>query len=280
MPQVEIVTDQGRRRLSWDAGKITIGRLPNSDLVVPSKHVSRTHAELTYADGRVWITDLASGYGIWIGERRVSHQALPVGQTVRIAPDVFVTVIEDTPDPAAQPTTRLPAVPSQPLDEMPTQLRIPSVPGQPVEQQLTALHPSAVAPASGAAPGRWLRAAEPTVWGPRDAPESPVPEVASRRPTPDFAGFEDEHDGDVFRRQATNPNASASATTPRARQLTTRLVTCATCGDRNPLDAVNCRGCGHSLVLPCAACGLSLLAAQDRCPRCHTPNAGFSGRIA
>jgi pSer/pThr/pTyr-binding forkhead associated (FHA) protein len=278
VPQVEIVTDQERRRLSWDVGKITIGRMPNNDLVVPSKHVSRTHAELTYADGRVWITDLASGYGVWIGERRVSHQTLPVGQAVRIAPDVFLTVIEDTPDPAAQPTTRLPAAPGQPLDEMPTQLRVPSVPALPVEEKPTALHPSAAASAD--APGRWLRAGEPTVWGPRDAPEPPAPEAARRRPTPDFAGFEDEHDGDVFRRQATNPNASAPATAPRARHLTARLVTCATCGERNPLDVVSCRGCGHSLARPCAACGLSLLAAQDRCPRCHTPNAGFSGRIS
>ncbi|HEV2235601.1 MAG TPA: FHA domain-containing protein [Ktedonobacterales bacterium] len=263
MPLVEIATDQGRRRLSWDSGRITVGRLASNDIVVPSKHVSRAHAELTYANGHVWITDLASGYGVWVGERRVTTYEMPVGQPVRIAPDVHLILIESAPDPAAQPTTHLPALPSQPLEEQPTRMRLPAAP------------PGA---ASGQ-PGHWLRATEPTVWAPRDEPESLSPPHAPRRPTPDFAGFEDEHDGDVFRRQATNPNANAPATTPRAGQPTARLVACATCGERNPLGAVTCHGCGHSLALPCVVCGLSLLAAQDRCPRCHTPNTGFSGRI-
>jgi ribosomal protein L40E len=263
VPQVEIATDQGRRRLSWDAGRITVGRLARNDIVVPSNHVSRTHAELTYADGLVWITDLASGYGVWVGERRVTTCAMAVGQPVRIAPDVHLILIEGAPDLAAQPTTHLPALASQPLAEQPTQMRLP------------AASPSV----ESGPPARWLRASQPTVWAPRADPAPPAPASAQRRPTPDFASFEDEHDGDVFRRQATNPNADAPATSPRAGKATARLVACATCGERNPLGAVSCHGCGHSLALPCAACGLSLLAAQDRCPRCHTPNTGFAGRV-
>ncbi len=258
MPQIEIVSEQGRRRLSWDAGTLTVGRMPSNDVVVPSKHVSRTHAELTCVAGQVWITDLASSYGVWIGEQRVTHHALAVGQRARIAPDVYVTVLEGAPDPAVQPTAYLPAVP---LDEIPTRLRIPTAPIQPGTH--------------GDPPGRWLRASGPAVWGPRGEPEAPLADQDLRRPASEYAGFEDEHDGDVFRRQATNPNATSPARGPAP-----RLAACATCGERNPPGAVNCHGCGHSLALPCAACGLSLLAAQERCPRCHTPNAGFSARIS
>lgn len=266
VPEVELVTGEGRRRFRWDAGTVSIGRMPSNDLVVPSKHVSRTHAELTYADGWVWITDLASAYGVWVGEQRVHRHALEVGQVARLAPDVSVTVIEDAPDLTVQPTTHLAALPQPPLEELPTRLGIPAVPVEPGALSSTQ--------------GRWLRASEPTVWGPRQGPGVPHEPATTRRPTPEYASFEDEHEADVFRRQATNPNATAPLEDGRQSRPVVRLVTCATCGERNPVSAVSCHACGHSLALPCAACGLSLLAAQERCPRCHTLNSAFSGRVS
>ena len=265
MPQIEITTEQGRRRLSWDDGTITVGRMPTNDLVVPSKHVSRAHAELTVSGGQVWITDLASSYGVWVDEQRVTRHALAVGQSARIAPDVYLTVIDGAPDPASQPTSRLSAVHHLPLDEIPTRLRIPTAPIQPG----TTSDPHA----------RWLRPTEPMLWGPRPEPERQLADNDLRRPAAEYAGFEDEHDGDVFRRQVTNHNATLPGADPQAGGPVARLVTCATCGERNPLGAVSCHECGYSLALPCAVCGLSLLAAQERCPRCHTPNTGFSERL-
>jgi predicted component of type VI protein secretion system len=269
VPEVELVTGEGRRLYRWDTGVVSIGRMPTNDLVVPSKHVSRTHAELTYADGWVWITDLSSAFGVWVGEQRVHRHALAVGQVARIAPDVYLTVTEDAPDLAAQPTTHLaalPQAPQVPLEELPTRLHIPSAPAQPAME--------------GGSPSRWLRATEPTVWGPRQTPDLPAEPSAARRPTPEFAGFEDEHEADVFRRQATNPNTTAPLEGTRQGRPVARLVTCATCGERNAASAVSCHSCGFTLAVPCGACGMSLLAAQDRCPRCHTPNAGFAGRIS
>jgi hypothetical protein len=113
----------------------------------------------------------------------------------------------------------------------------------------------------------------------RDEPAPPLMERDLSRPAAEYAGFEDEHDGDVFRRQVTNPNAALADTAAPAAKPVATLVLCATCGERNPLGAVSCHACGHSLALPCAACGLSLLAAQQRCPRCHTPNSGFRARL-
>jgi pSer/pThr/pTyr-binding forkhead associated (FHA) protein len=266
VPEVELVTGEGRRRFRWESGVVSVGRMPTNDLVVPSKHVSRTHAELTYTDGWVWITDLASAYGVWVGEQRVRHHALAVGQMARLAPDVHLTVIEDAPDLTGQPTTHLGAVPQVSLDEMPTRLSIPAAPAQQGME--------------GSTPSRWLRATEPTVWGLRQTPDLPPDPSAARRTTPEYASFEDEHEADVFRRQATNPSATAPAEEMRHGRPVARLVICATCGERNPVSAVSCHACGHSLALPCAACGLSLLAAQERCPRCHTLNAGFGDRLS
>jgi hypothetical protein len=213
----------------------------------------------------VRITDLASSYGVWVGKQRVTSHALAVGQTARIAPDVTLAVIDAGPDAALLPTARLPAAPHLPLDEIPTRLRIPTVPITPGAEH--------------GAQGRWLRTTEPAVWGPRDDPAPPLTERDLRRPQAEYAGFEDEHDGDVFRRQVTNPDAAlAGADAPAAKAAAT-LVRCATCGERNPLAAVSCHACGHSLALPCPACGLSLLAAQRHCPRCHTPNTGFRARL-
>jgi hypothetical protein len=265
MPQIEITTEQGRRQFTWEDGTITVGRMPANDVVVPSQHVSRAHAELSAVGGEVWITDLASSYGVWVGEQRVTSHALIVGQSVRIAPDVTLMVIDTGPDAATLPTSRLPAAPQLPLDEIPTRLRIPTAP----------IPPGAV----GGAHVRWLRASEPAVWGPRGEPVPPLTERDLRRPAAEYAGFEDEHDGDVFRRQVTNPNAALAHADAPAGRSAAALVLCATCGERNPLAAVSCHACGHSLALPCAACGLSLLAAQQRCPRCHTPNSGFRARL-
>lgn len=53
----------------------------------------------------------------------------------------------------------------------------------------------------------------------------------------------------------------------------TLLHVCQTCGQLTAPDSVYCQNCHHSIAHECSNCRLSLLPIQDRCPRCHTPNA-------
>ena len=51
------------------------------------------------------------------------------------------------------------------------------------------------------------------------------------------------------------------------------LHVCQTCGQLTAPDSVYCQSCHHSIAHECSNCRLSLLPIQERCPRCHTPNA-------
>jgi hypothetical protein len=80
--------DQFLRRVELGEGPLRIGRAPESDLVLEDKDkgVSRTHAEIRYERGRHVIVDLNSQNGVWLGDRRVRLDALPVEVPVTIGP--------------------------------------------------------------------------------------------------------------------------------------------------------------------------------------------------
>lgn len=75
---------------------LRIGRTGSNDLVLDSRAVSREHALLSLRDGVVYITDLNSSGGTWVGDQRLTPQAaheLRIGESVRI--DAYTLTLRD-----------------------------------------------------------------------------------------------------------------------------------------------------------------------------------------
>ena len=52
--------------------RIVIGRSPTSDIVLVNPSVSRIHAELSWQNNLLGITDLNSSYGTWLNDKRLN----------------------------------------------------------------------------------------------------------------------------------------------------------------------------------------------------------------
>ena len=121
--------EQLLRKVELGEGPMRIGRAPENEIVLEdaNKGVSRMHAEIRYEEGRYVILDLNSQNGVWIKERRVKVDPLPVDEPVTVGPYRLVllqtpapssstsipgTVISALPgvQPAREPTARVPAV--------------------------------------------------------------------------------------------------------------------------------------------------------------------------
>lgn len=67
------------------AGQVTIGRAPDSTLVIDDDYASSRHARVYPSEGTWVIEDLGSTNGTWIDRARITNPTvLPVGAPVRI----------------------------------------------------------------------------------------------------------------------------------------------------------------------------------------------------
>ncbi|HEY0697464.1 MAG TPA: FHA domain-containing protein [Micromonospora sp.] len=67
-------------------GRWLIGRSEDADILLGDRRVSRQHAVVESADGRITLTDLGSTNGTWVNERRVTGSVeLTDGDRIRIA---------------------------------------------------------------------------------------------------------------------------------------------------------------------------------------------------
>jgi pSer/pThr/pTyr-binding forkhead associated (FHA) protein/tetratricopeptide (TPR) repeat protein len=91
--------DQFLREIEIGPAPTRIGRSPENELMLEDrdKGVSRTHAEIRYEHGQYVIVDLNSQNGVWIGDKRVKSDPLPVSMPVTIGPYRLVL------QPATQP---------------------------------------------------------------------------------------------------------------------------------------------------------------------------------
>src|ERR1700743_1488423 len=55
---------------------LTVGRLPDRDLVLENTYVSRRHAEIIYDDGAFYVVDMSSRHGTFVNGIRVQRQRL------------------------------------------------------------------------------------------------------------------------------------------------------------------------------------------------------------
>jgi pSer/pThr/pTyr-binding forkhead associated (FHA) protein len=80
--------DQFLRRVELGEAPTRVGRAPENELVLedPNKGVSRTHAQILFERGRYVVVDLNSQNGVWIGDRRVTRDTIPVDVPVTIGP--------------------------------------------------------------------------------------------------------------------------------------------------------------------------------------------------
>ncbi len=84
--------DEAPERVSVDRlklpaqGSVSIGRSAENDIVLPSLSVSRAHAKLEVANGRVLLSDLGSANGTYVNGARCGERVLEPEDIVRIGP--------------------------------------------------------------------------------------------------------------------------------------------------------------------------------------------------
>lgn len=101
------------RRIEVPEGGLTLGRSEENDVVLKDDGVSRFHARLLYDNGSLWVQDAGSRNGVFVNGTRVTgHQALRVGDEVKIADCAFTlkwhdadddTGVNSKPGPEAEP---------------------------------------------------------------------------------------------------------------------------------------------------------------------------------
>lgn len=65
-------------------GRTTIGRRPDNDVMLDDPTVSGHHAVVAHIDGAIFIEDLGSTNGIWVGGRKVEKQVLTDGERLTL----------------------------------------------------------------------------------------------------------------------------------------------------------------------------------------------------
>jgi hypothetical protein len=269
---LEIETRDGLQRFPLDKPRLTIGRLPGNDIVLPFAQISRHHAEVRQRGADWWIIDLGSTNGLRVGANKVKEYLLHGGDRVLLAPTIALYFVSQRPpeDLTVEGTVQLPAVATP---ARPTPTRTPTTP-EPDPFTISASEIAAAA--SMPLPRRKLgltappqqAAARPPAPEPTDAeldawlneypPAGPPPQkprAGLPLPTP-FA---------LLRRKG--PAAPAPA---KQKPL---LYLCPTCGERTAPDSPYCWSCRQTIAQPCRQCGLFLLPIQAVCPRCEAPNA-------
>jgi hypothetical protein len=73
--------------------RFVIGRGPQCDLIIDSPRVSREHAALVRHGASYHLEDLASSNGTFVGDERITRQALESGDVVRLGNEVMQVVL-------------------------------------------------------------------------------------------------------------------------------------------------------------------------------------------
>ena len=83
MLHIQIEGRDGLQQLA--STRCIVGKDSECDLVLSGWKVSRRHAELFVSNERVYVRDLDSSFGTWLGEQRVGDtMPVPTGATLRI----------------------------------------------------------------------------------------------------------------------------------------------------------------------------------------------------
>lgn len=258
MISIEITTPDGVQQYPLVGDHITIGRLTSNDIALPYSHISRRHAEVRFASGVWWVTDLGSTNGLHINGERVHEARLTPGEIIALSPHVSLRLIATTavaaPNPPLAPSDPPPAPPIEPSPSVTPLSDL--APRSPYAEDETPFYPH-------------MRPAPPRRSEPRIAPtQTPRPAAHASSPAAPAAPPADSA-ADLQARAERIARRRAATGAPSS-----RLHICQTCGQLTAPDAVYCQSCHHSIATECPRCRFSLLPIQDLCPRCQTPNPG------
>ena len=78
-----------------DRPTVTLGRDPHCDIFLNDMTVSRKHAQITIAPGRVELTDLGSLNGTWVDGRICDEAVLHDGSVIQVG--TFTMVLQENP---------------------------------------------------------------------------------------------------------------------------------------------------------------------------------------
>jgi pSer/pThr/pTyr-binding forkhead associated (FHA) protein len=86
MPPWARLTGSGAN-IEIGANRVTLGRSPEADLVLPYDNISRRHALIWRSDGKTWIRDLGSSNGTTVNGVPVGERPTPLesGSVVSLA---------------------------------------------------------------------------------------------------------------------------------------------------------------------------------------------------
>lgn len=81
--------DDAPRTFALDRAAVVLGRLPESDVVVPDTGASRQHARIRQDDGEYVLSDLGSTNGTLVNDEAVRERVLQDGDRITIGGTVF-----------------------------------------------------------------------------------------------------------------------------------------------------------------------------------------------
>ena len=99
-------------RITFPATYLIIGREESSDIVIEEANsVSRHHASITFRNGNLYLNDMNSTNGTWIGHQRIQSAELLLGQSFQVGPCVFSVVFQGQQVPSLEEEETLDTVP-------------------------------------------------------------------------------------------------------------------------------------------------------------------------
>ena len=108
MNEIEFTAGQMTgRRLTLNAEKYTLGRKRDLDITLDDDSCSGDHAELRLEGGAWKIVDHHSSNGTWLNDKKISSEALSLGDVVQVGNTKFIFLAADSPS-LKTPEVRVP----------------------------------------------------------------------------------------------------------------------------------------------------------------------------
>ncbi len=93
-----IITEKGgeQKRLDFDKGEVTIGRVQGNDIILPKGNVSKRHSRVVLKDGKFIIVDLKSTNGTYVNGRKITSPLVIKGSDKIYIGDYILSVDEES----------------------------------------------------------------------------------------------------------------------------------------------------------------------------------------
>src|SRR5215467_2436796 len=90
------ITEKGgeQRRVDFDKGEVTIGRVQGNDIILPKGNVSKRHSRIVLKDGKFIIVDLKSTNGTYVNGRKITSP-LVIKPSDKIYIGDFILAVEE-----------------------------------------------------------------------------------------------------------------------------------------------------------------------------------------